>query len=80
MQAKLQKAQETMNAVEDWRSDLSQAIEAANKAHMMQICRREIPSKLLSRVPGKTTMESLKAQRTPCHPTGLTLTPSRASA
>ncbi len=44
----------------------------------MQTCRKELYARLLSRSPGKTAMERLKAQRTPRHRTGLTRTPSPA--
>jgi hypothetical protein len=44
----------------------------------MQTCRKEVYARLLSRSPGKTATERLKAQRTPRRQTGLTRTPSPA--
>jgi hypothetical protein len=43
----------------------------------MRLAAKGIAAKLLSRSPGKTPMERLKALKTPRHPTGLTRSPSR---
>ena len=59
-----------MRAVQD-------AFAAAGNAQGMRLAAKGIAAKLLSRSPGKTRMERLKALRTPRHPTGLTRSPAR---
>jgi transposase len=81
---KLDQAQATllekaMNAMsKNRRRNLERAFETATRGNKIQTCRKELYARLLSRSPGKTATERLKAQRTHRHQTGLTRTPSPA--
>ena len=68
-----QKALELEAMAEDRRERAVQgAFDTAEKDHQMQTVKRSISAALLSRSPGKTQMERLKARRKPFQPTGLT--------
>ena len=52
--------------------EVSDAFAEVDRAHRMRSAAKGIAAKLLSLSPGKTSLERLKARRTPFNPTGLT--------
>jgi hypothetical protein len=81
MQARLDNSQETLHArAQDRRARTlaaQNAFHQADQEYGMQVVKGAIAATLHARLPGKTKMASLKAQRTPLHQTGLTRSLSR---
>ncbi len=72
-QVKLDDAQKALEAMaKDRERAVQGAFDTAAKEYQMRTVNRNISATLLSRSPGKTTMERFKERKTPLHPTGLT--------
>ena len=73
-QVRLDGAQKALEAMAKDRREraVQGAFDTAENDHQMRTVKRSISAALLSRSPGKTQMERLKARRRPLQPTGLT--------
>ena len=78
-QAQLSTAQDLLNRMaKDREQAVKAAVSEAERTLGLLAAKNQILARLLSRSPGMTCLERLKARRTPLHPTGLTRSPSRA--
>jgi hypothetical protein len=78
MQANLDDAQALHARAQDRRArEVEGAFDQAEKEYGIRKAKAAITAGLLSRSPGKNTMDRLKARKTPRNPTGLTRSPSR---